>query len=159
MIMCEGFNAVTYWMGENWFVMKFSCIFGENFFLNGKHYTKLYAVIVWENCGTELLLFVKQDIFKNRVAVTACHCIWIKNKPMLYLIDIENEFSMCFLFEAFVMKVQFKLAIQNIIQFCWGLKEKMNCKFVCCERIWNNFCLIWNAVYLSSWMSIPGLVF
>jgi hypothetical protein len=43
-------------MGEKFsFDIKYSCYFGGNFFLNGKHFTKLYAVIVWENCGTELL--------------------------------------------------------------------------------------------------------
>jgi len=35
----------------------------------------------------------------------------------------------------------------------------MNTKFVYCEIFWNNFCLIWNAVYLFSWLSNPGLVF
>jgi len=38
---------------------------------------------------------------------------------VLYLVDTENKFSIVFLFEAFVMKVQFKLVIQNVTQSCW----------------------------------------
>jgi hypothetical protein len=66
-----------------------------------------------------VILICEAVNFVSGDAITGFQCICIKNKIMLYLVVIENKsFTFVFLFEAFVMKVQFKLVTQNISQIC-----------------------------------------
>ena len=88
--------------------------------------------------------------FLSRDAITGYHCGCIEYKATLYLVGIENEFSICF----HVWGICNESAVQisdtkYYTGLLIGLKEKMNTKFVYSERFWNNFCLIGNAVYLS----------
>jgi len=92
-------------------------------------------------------------------SVVSCYTDWA-TWPTLYLVDTENEFSVCFL----VWGICIESAVQISDTKCCtdlliGFKVKMNTTFGYCEKFWNNFCLIGNAVYLSSWLSNPGLGF
>ena len=78
---------------------------------------------VCSNCVGKIVVLSYYDLWGRKFVKQGCHnwyhCICIKYKTVLYLVDTENEFSIVFSFEAFVMKVQFKLVIQNVTQICW----------------------------------------
>jgi hypothetical protein len=78
---------------------------------------------ICSNCMGKLwysVILIREAVnFVSRGAITGFQCICIKNKTILYLVVIENKsFTFVILFEAFVMKVQFKLVTQNISQIC-----------------------------------------
>jgi hypothetical protein len=77
---------------------------------------------VCSNCVGKLwysvMLICEAGNCLSRDAITGFHCICIKSKTMLYLIDIRNKSFTFVFFEVFVMKVQFKLVTQNITEIC-----------------------------------------
>ena len=56
----------------------------------------MYAVIVWENCGT-VIMICEAGHFLIRNVMTRYHFSCVKCNTLLCLVDTESGFSVCFL--------------------------------------------------------------
>jgi hypothetical protein len=68
----------------------FMILWREFLFKCETYYKAVYAVIVWENCGT-VIVICEAGHFLSRNVITGYRCICIKCNTVLGLVDTESD--------------------------------------------------------------------